>query len=67
MFFCKCKQGNRIDSLEKREIETTKDIETLLGRLGNMIWWTRALVITLLPLVLTAFAFLVLEVFGKKV
>ena len=67
MFFHKCKQTKRIDVLEVWKIETSKDIQALLSKLGSVVWWTRALVITLLPLILTAFAYLILMAFGNEV
>jgi len=63
----KCVQEERINLLEKWRIEVSKDIEALLNKLGDVVWWTRALVITLLPLILTAFAYLILLAFGKEV
>ena len=64
--FHKCSQEERINSLERWKIEVSKDIESLLGKLADVVWWTRALVITLLPLILTAFAYLILLAFGKE-
>ena len=66
MFF-KCRQEDRISALETWKIETTKDIQSLLDKLDSSTWWTRALVITLLPLILTAFAYLILIAFGNEV
>lgn len=54
-----CPNEQRLKKLEEKMIEHNFEIKALLGKLDNMTSWLKALVFTLLPLVLSAFVYLI--------
>ena len=60
-----CQQEVRIAKLEADIAGQNRDIQNLIKRLDNLTSWVRALVITLIPAVLSLFGFLIWQVIQK--
>ena len=61
-----CPQESRITKLEEKQTNNSKEIDRLVTRLDNLIKGVWALVLVLIPSVVTAFGFLIKSLFIAK-
>ena len=61
-----CQQEIRIAKLEADMTGQNRDVQNLVKRLDSLTAWVRALVITLIPTVLSMFGFLIWQVILRK-
>lgn len=60
-----CHQEIRIATLESKTDVAKTEIGNLIKRLDNLTIWIRALVITLIPTIISAFGFLFWQTFRR--
>ena len=60
-----CKQEERINRLECQEAVMGVEIKNLISKLDDLTSWIKALVITIIPVILTSIGYLLIKLIGK--